>query len=333
MAGEGLGKALHDADQTVWTGSPTGGKQAYDVVSVGDLIIDHTVPYDTVDEAVRQEWADADWFPEAGESMVVDDVPDAVHDYIEDTVPGGKGPNQAVAAAAAGAETLLLGAGRESDVVNAMAQRGVDTSYLQDGEPGEAYVFVEENGENRIPCVLGDAVGADDIDAVYDDIGDEITSADYVLMTNGGPQEPLEALLDRFDAMDDAPSVIYDPSPIADAEQLLDYDCVDIVTPNEQEYDALKEYLDAGGATIVRTHADGATVNDRYTVHAPDVDPEDTVGAGDTFNGYLAAGLSEGMTEQEAVEYAVHAASLSVTRAGAQPAIPDADEVNAFLSG
>ncbi|MDY6776875.1 MAG: PfkB family carbohydrate kinase [Candidatus Nanohaloarchaea archaeon] len=63
------------------------------------------------------------------------------------------------------------------------------------------------------------------------------------------------------------------------------------------------------------------------------MEPVDTTAAGDTFNGYLAGRLSQGHSMDEAVEYAVHAASLSVTREGAQPAIPSFDEVREFMEG
>lgn len=320
MAGEGLGKDLHETDETP-VSLRGGADTRYDVVAVGDLIVDHVVDY-----AAAPDWDQEDWMPGPGESMVVDDVPDAVHDYIEEALPGGRGPNQAVAAASAGATTAALGTGGDEDVQALLEDAGVDTTHMRDGyETGDAYVMVEEDGDNRIPCVLGDSMDT----AYVDDVRETVQDADYVLVSNGEPDAVLSHLLDALNGMA-GPDVIYDPAPLDGAGELLQHDAIDYVTPNEEEYDALRGKLERFDGTVIRTRSDGAIVDGQLHVYAPDVEPVDTTGAGDTFNGYLAAGLADGKQLVDAVEDAVYAASLSVTRDGAQPAIPDRNEVDAF---
>jgi len=320
MPGEGLGRHLGDTAQTTYGPSD----DAYDVAAVGDLIVDRRVPLTAVPDDVHGDWQDEPWYPGPGESMVVDDVPAAVDDYVDATAPGGKGPNQATAAARAGADTALLGEAGGHDAVDALADDGVATDYLAaDGAPGAAYLLVDEDGDNRIPCVLAD--GEEDRVTRDDDV---LRSADIALLTNGEPDPVVAAALDALDGTDT--TVVYDPSPIDGAAAHLDDDAVDIATPNEHEYAALEDAFDAFDGTVIETRADGAIVDGTVHVRSPAVDPVDTTAAGDTFNGYLAADLADGADLYRAVEDAVHAASLSVTREGARPAIPSHGAVAAF---
>ncbi len=323
MPGEGLGRHLDDPAQTPY--GPSDPDDAYDVAAVGDLIVDRRVPLDAVPDDVHDGWRDADWYPCPGESMVVDDIPAAVDDYVDATAPGGKGPNQATAAARAGADTALLGEAGGHEAVDALADDGIATDYLSgDGDPGAAYLLVDEDGDNRIPCVLADGNGPDRV-ARYDDV---LRSADVALLTNGEPDPVVTAALDALDGS--GTTVVYDPSPIDGAAAHLDHRVIDIATPNEHEYAALADELDAFDGTVIETRADGAVVDDTVHVRSPDVDPVDTTAAGDTFNGYLAAAIADGADLYRAAADAVHAASLSVTRAGARPAIPSHGAVAAF---
>lgn len=322
-----------------------------DVVSVGDVIHDAVIPYDAVDDNLQS----ADWMPAAGESTVVDTVPDTVADYVAEMQPGGRAPNQAVAAAQSGAETRFYGKqSPESDATAVLDDCGVDLDPLETDpvkERSVSYVFVEDDGENRIAFSRGanSILDQDYLDTCFDRY--RMADADYLLLNNGEPDAVLDYVLETVDALDDGPAVVFDPVPVTGAADRLGHDCVAYVTPNKHEYEALADALDAYNGTVVRTGADevvveqsadipdntgyapAAAVDGTYTVETPDVDPVDTTGAGDTFNGYLAGCLAQGMDERMAVEYATVAASLSVTEDGAQHAVPAFAEVDAFLDG
>lgn len=330
MAGEGLGRVLGDdpsKQADYWLGSARYDDTAT-VASLGDLIVDRILPLGQVPEDTYEVWEDGDWWPGPGESLEVEQVPDDVQRYAAETLPGGKATNQAAAAASAGAETAYLGRVGEDAPLDLLRERGVDLSATdtRDRPGGEAYIFLDEDGDNRIACTRpGGGLTTPDYARGVDD---EMADADVVLLTNGERDDTLSYVLDTLEG--ENTTVVYDPSPIPGAERWLEHEAVDYATPNEHEYAALEDNLVASDATVIRTHADGADVDDRYSVEAPDIDPVDTTGAGDTFNGYLAAGLAAGMDEEAAVEDAVYAASLSVTREGAMPSVPERSEVDAF---
>ena len=142
----------------------------------------------------------------------------------------------------------------------------------------------------------------------------------YLLVSNGESDEMLDSLFSTLEEHNT--DVIFDPAPVKNAEKFFEQ--ADYITPNEAEYEKLEFETDA---TVIKTSSEGAEV-EGYQVEAPEVDPVDTTGAGDVFNGYLAAGLSQGLDVEEAMEDAVYAASLSVTEQGAQPSIPDEEAVN-----
>lgn len=347
MAGEGLGQ---HADPDTLAQTLFNDYDSVDVVSVGDVIVDRV--YDLSNPEIdryREQWEHEDWFPGPGESSVVDSVPDYVNDLDHDLFPGGRGPNQAVAAARSGADTAVCGRTGTQDVLDELTDSGVDLDTLQynDGwKDSVAHVFVDDSGENRIPCVRNTD---GPLDASY--IKNVLTEQepDYVLLNNGEPEGTIRHALDAVASMDQEPTVIFDPAPADGMEQWLSMDCIDILTPNEEEYAALEDELDAYEGTVIRTGADSVTVNPEsmpeqtgyapqdaiktYRVETPDVDVVDTTGAGDTFNGYLAGSLAQGMDEEAAVECASYAASLSVTDEGAQPAMPTMEDVDAFIAG
>jgi len=307
-----------------------GNDDGRDVLVMGDFIIDHVVP---IDAATYEEagWDDEDWFPEEGASIEVDAVPDEVREYAEEVLPGGRSPNQAVAASKAGADALFAGrVGEDTYALDALEDE-VQTVIERDTDrtTGKCYIFLEETGDNRISCVKdGDGL----LDAGYvEGFEDEIMEAEYLLASGGMPREPLECVLDMLEGRDAGPDVILDPAPVDGVEGLLGYGSIDVVTPNETEYTALEDEFEDADYDVIETTAEGAYLDGELVVESPEVDVEDTTGAGDTFNGYLAAGLSDGMAMEDAMQYAVDAASLSVTRPGAMPAIPDAEEVDAFL--
>lgn len=327
MVGEGLGR--HPDHDALYEALFERNNETTDVVSIGSLVVDRTI--DPLEHGMYDvDMADEDWFPTRGESVTVDAVPEYVDDLPHDLYSGGRGPNQAVAAAYAGADTALVGKGtNEHGRLNAfydLEQAGV-TLNVEDGPNGEAYIFRDSSGDNRIACVRPpeNRLTVDELERIDHETG-TISDADYVLLNNDEPDDVLEYVLDHAD---DA-TIIFDPAPAAGAEALVQHESIDYVTPNAVEYRQLRDVLEGSEATVITTTSWGA-FTDEYDVAAPRVDVKDTTGAGDTFNGYLAAGLSQGMEPEEATEYAVHAASLSVTRDGAQSAIPTFEEVAAFM--
>ncbi|MDS0300855.1 PfkB family carbohydrate kinase [Halogeometricum sp. S1BR25-6] len=302
------------------------------VVSLGSINVDH-MEY-TSTEWVRSTAERYEWFPAPGETVSVGSVPDALRESYAETYLGGKGANQAVAAAAAGADAGLLGMVGDDegryDVLDSLSDRGVDVTGVArtDGPTGAAYIAVDETGENYI-AILAGANGRVDDGYVADRL-DACCAADCLLVQNELPPEAVRAALDRLADRPDRPTVVYDPAPAAGAAEILAHDCVDVVTPNEGEYDRLRGDIDAFEGTVVRTRGeDGVVVDGERTlsVAPPAVDPVDTTGAGDVFVGYLGAELAAGADFEAAVRLATVAGALSTEREGVQSAAPSREAV------
>jgi ribokinase len=303
------------------------------VVSFGSVNVDHVgyLPRDRI-----AALADAHgWFPEPGETVRVGAVPAAVRNDLTETFLGGKGANQAVAAAAAGADASLLGCvgadEGEYAVVETLAERGVAVDGLErvDAPSGYAAIIVDENGENHIAIVAG--ANGRVTPAYARRHGDRLRDADCLLLQNELPGEAALAALDEVSGAEDRPRVVYDPAPADGASQVLAHDGVDVVTPNEGEAAALSDALAAFDGTVVRTLGErGVAVSngdESFRVESPTVDPVDTTGAGDVFAGYLAAELGDGTDLRRAVERATVAAALSTTAEGVQTAVPERQRV------
>ena len=306
-----------------------------DVVSLGSANVDRTRYLPT--DRIRDLESRYDWFPAAGETVRIDDSPELPTleaDRYENVV-GGKGANQAVAAARAGAGTAFLGCvgsdEPEFGVLETLADCGVDVDHVAavaDRETGKAYVFVDEAGESWIAIVGGanDAVDGAYVERHYD----RIRTADALLLQNEIPVAAMEQLLGRLENEATRPTVVFNPAPATGVEALCTCSAVDIVVVNEAEYAALETHLAEFDGTVVRTRgADDvvATGAVEHRVTPPSVEPVDTTGAGDAFCGYLAALVGAGAGLERALETATVAGSLATETEGVQNAIPDRETV------
>jgi ribokinase len=249
---------------------------------------------------------------------------------------GGKGANQAVAAARAGARVRFAGAVGDDDLgaaaIEELTAEGVDTAAIArlEGEPtGVALIAVDGDGRNQIAVASGAnarvdaALVARALDAA------PLTEHDVVLL---GFEVPDDAVVAGARAAADAGArAILNPAPARDLpDGLLDHGV--LLTPNGLEAAALTGETEPAAAAralarrmnapvIVTVGADGALLagaDGIVEIAAPEVDVVDTTGAGDAFNGVLAAGLAAGDALEDAARAAVAAASASVRRAGAR---------------
>lgn len=266
------------------------------------------------------------------------------------TASGGKGANQALAALRAGGEMKMVGAvGNDAFTAQALAElkaEGADLSGVQTrgDTTGIAVILVGGQGENVIVVVPG-ANGLVD-EKMAQAALDEMRSGDILLLQQEIPVATLQAALDGARAK--GIRTLLNTAPFsADSAALAKK--ADIVIANEGEFaglvgrelagsqlqQAMAERAQQSGQTLVVTLGGAGALaatpdGDSFAVPAPKIEPVDTVGAGDTFCGYLAAGLDAGLRLEAAMGRAVRAASLACLKPGAQPAIPNAADVEAF---
>jgi ribokinase len=265
------------------------------------------------------------------------------------TTPGGKGANQAVAAARLGYAVQMVGkVGTDAyaqPLLDNLAHSGVgiDAMGRFDGSSGLAPIFLAENGQNSIVIVQG-ANGEVD-PAFIDQHADLIRSAGMVLCQL---ELPLETTLHTIDlcASVDVP-VMLDPAPAAPLPGVV-FTQVAWFTPNETEAalyvgeglsveDAAGHLLARGvQGVVLKRGSEGAYVATQDGradwVTAFPVEAIDTVGAGDCFNGAFAVALMEGLDPWAAASFACAAAAISVSRRGAQASMPTRAEVDHFLA-
>lgn len=270
------------------------------------------------------------------------------------TASGGKGANQAVAAARLGATTRMVGRVGDDMLGTALLENlrtaGVDASGVQTdaGVPtGTALIVVDDAAENQIiivPGANGEVGGAE-----LARLEQVLEGAKLLLLQL---EVPLEAVLAAAAAARArGVTVMLDPAPARALPAVL-YQTVDILTPNESEAALLlgapvrtqEEALQAARAlqargtprVIVKLGARGLcwrAGEDEGFLPAFPVRAVDTVAAGDAFNGGLAAALSEGRPFAEALRWGAAAGALSTTKEGAQPSMPDRQAVLALLGG
>lgn len=268
-------------------------------------------------------------------------------------VPGGKGANQAVAAARmGGAVTFVAKIGSDAfgtQAVDGFRAEGIDTAFIlrdSDVAHGVALILVDEGGENAIAVAPGANSRLSPADVIAAEAA--FAACDVVLLQLEVPLATVHAAASL--AKKHGKTLILNPAPyLAVPDNLLSL--VDILTPNETEAEMLlgggeaglggiagtaEELLRRGvGCIIVTLGREGVfvvTPETQYHVAGRRMKAVDTTAAGDAFSGALAVGIGEGMEFGEAVRYAVAASALSVTRLGAQSSLPSRAEVEALLA-
>jgi ribokinase len=266
------------------------------------------------------------------------------------TVQGGKGANQAVAAARAGGEvTFVACVGNDTfgdEAVASYKKEGINTNYIKrtgDAATGVALINVAASGENSISV----APGANSLLTPSDieQLDSLIHSADIILMQMEIPLQTIQKVAEMASVA--TIPVILNPAPAQKLpKQLLEM--ISLLTPNEHEAaliagtegnqsspQELAEILSGMGVkqSIITLGSNGAYFYNDHTsgtVKGMKVDAIDTTAAGDTFNGYLAVAMASGESIDHAIQIANKAAAISVTRLGAQPSIPRMKEIVAI---
>jgi len=288
--------------------------------------------------------ANVEAFPKPGET-----IPSLGVAYL----PGGKGANQAVAAARSGARVEMVGAvGTDSfgqTLLDSLAASGVDTSGVlrKEGHSGLAIITVDRGGEN---CIV--LAGGSNRAFGFGEIEDRIPWDDAfaVLLQNEIDWPATEAVM--REARRRGVPVWFNPAPALKPEREV-LGLIDTCVLNETEIEVLTGervsgpedaaraaglLAEAGVSQVVVTLGDKGCVRvgrDGGTVHVPAfrVRAVDTTAAGDTFIGALAAASCEGKPVPEALRFASAAAALAVTRPGAQASIPAREETERMLAG
>jgi ribokinase len=268
--------------------------------------------------------------------------------------PGGKGANQAVAAARLGADvTMVVKLGKDTfgDIAQQnLIQEGIRPDFIartDETHTGTGTIILDASGENMIVV----AAGANNLvrPADVDNAREAIVSADILVVQLEIPLESVERAVSI--AHEAGVQVLLNPAPGRKLHNAL-LRQVNVLTPNETETElitglpvkSLKDAEAAGRhllsmgveATVITMGSQGAMVVTRDLVkHVPGrrVEVVDTTGAGDAFSGALAVALAEGQALTDAVRFATVAASIQVTRMGTAPAMPRRSEVEQAMAG
>jgi ribokinase len=267
------------------------------------------------------------------------------------TTQGGKGANQAVAAAAGGLPVHMIGkVGADAfgdAAISDLRASGVNCDLVTretEHSTGIAAIFVDSEGNNSITVAPGAnaCVSAADVRAAKS----VIANADIVMLQLEIPLEAVSeaiTLANRHDTI-----IMLDPAPAS--AKLPPLNGVDYLTPNEIEAESLtgisttieggprkiaQAFRQLGVRQVVLTLGKSgcyiASETDDTVIDAKHVNAVDTTGAGDCFNGFLATALAKGLEFRDAAEIACAAASLSVKRSGARADLPSWEDANSFL--
>lgn len=263
------------------------------------------------------------------------------------TAPGGKGANQAIAAARSGARVRMIGAVGDDEfgsrIVRNLEESSVDVSGVRTvpGASGTAHIVVDDAGANSIVVVPGANAALDD---VAEGDGPLLDESDCLLLQLEIPLPGVAAA--AREAKRRGARVVLTPAPAAElpADLLAD---VDLLVPNEYEAavltgseeprEALRGLLELVGEVVITRGAAGSIYGncDGEVLEVPafQVPAVDTTAAGDTFAGVLATELGEGTPVERAMRRAAAASALSVQRNGATASMPERADVDRFLSG
>ncbi|WP_346777271.1 ribokinase [Streptomyces sp. HNM0575] len=262
------------------------------------------------------------------------------------TVPGGKGANQAVAAARSGGSVSMIGAVGDDDfgvrLRASLADAGVDTAGLRtvEGESGTAHIVVDDEGGNAIVVVPGANAS---VDGLADGDEQRIAGAGALLLQL---EIPLAGVLaGARTAHEHGVPVVLTPAPAQPLPREL-LAVTDLLVPNEHEAAVLtgkSDPYDAASALLALVPEAVVTLGEKGSLHAvrgeepvrvpaPRVKAEDTTAAGDTFVGALAVARGEGRAMPDALAWASAASALSVQRPGASASMPHRNETEAFAA-
>jgi ribokinase len=270
---------------------------------------------------------------------------------------GGKGANQAVAAAKLSEKPVCfcscIGDDEYGNQISQNFKRyKIEGYYVQKNEKtGRAYIEVDKNGENRIIIFSGanDKVDKEKIDKFFDEYGDEI---DICLLQNEIPLQSVEYAISKL--KEKGITIIYDPAPVG-STKIKSLKDIDFLTPNDKEFMFLceKEKIDFNESNLDKSMLEFKRISkvknlivkmgDKGVIYIDEeenlekieplkVNPVDSTGAGDIFNGALAVAFSETNDLQKSLNFANTAAAISVERKGAQSSIPKREEVLKRLS-
>ena len=292
------------------------------VINFGSINIDHVYM--------------VDHFVQPGETI-------ASSDYQQ--LLGGKGANQSIALAQAGADVKHVGSIHESDASfkQTLIKKGVDCRYVRcnDVPSGHAIIQVTPCGENAI-VLFGGANQTITADVVKKSLLDT-SDNDWVLTQN--ETSCIDEVLQQ--AREKGLKVAFNPAPMSESVKSLPLDCVDLLIVNETEAAALtgKDALDdiiqvfqsdwQHAEVLITLGKEGVmlvTPESTDKVPAFEVDAVDTTAAGDTFIGYFLSAYSAGTDVTQALKRGCAASAIAVTRQGAAQSIPTQEEVDRFLA-
>lgn len=265
---------------------------------------------------------------------------------------GGKGANQAVAAARLGGDVTFVSClGNDlsgKSLKKFFSEDGIDVSKMKfslENPTGTALIFVDSKGRNSIAVAPG--ANSDLLPEDIESIEEDIAKAEYLLVQLEIPMQTVEKAVEL--AYDYGVKVILNPAPMCPiSDRILSK--LYLITPNETEAASLtgmavdseesaskvaKLLMEKGVENVIITLGEKgsfvATPKESGIVPARKVVAIDTTAAGDVYNGALVTALSEGKSLSEASLFATASSSISVSRLGAQPSIPQRCEVDAIL--
>ncbi|GFP75855.1 ribokinase [Clostridium fungisolvens] len=282
--------------------------------------------------------------PKEGETILAES-------YIE--IPGGKGANQALAVKRLGGSVTMLGMVGDDTIgeklISNLATEKIDTTKIEEIKQinsGLALIYVSNYGSNSIVVLPG---ANSRVDKNYIDKNiDVLKDSDIIVLQMEIPEETVYYIIEKAHEMNKI--IILNPAPAPEYLKNELYDKIDFLTPNETELEKLtgilvndingaikasKILLSKGIRNIIATLGEnGALLVNKdtcVTFRAEKVKAVDTTAAGDCFNGAFAVALGEGYSLEQAIQFANKAASISVTRKGAQPSIPFINEMKSVL--